>query len=500
MKYIFSILRNLTALFFLFIFSFGTLKAQGITDSDISQAVMEEFMVRAKIPDFNIVPTTYEGIVTLDGEVDNLLAKERSIKIAKQVRGVKGVIDMIDVNPPEITDYELKERLDSALLYNSASDAYEITVKVNNGIITLNGEVESWREKMLAEKIAKGLDGTKNVSNNITFTVDYDRPDYEIKQDVESALKWDVRVEDLLVEVEVEDHEVNLSGLLGSSAEKDRAYFNAWVTGVDKVDTTGLVVDDLLKNEDLKSKKYGDLSDEDMEKAIENALFYDPRVNSFDLSVEVEDKQATISGVVDNVSAKSAAEQNARNIVGIWDVDNLVVVTPDVIPSDDKLVTRVGDAFFRDGYIDGFDVSVTASNGTVFLTGVVDSYFEKNRATYLASTANGVVKVNNMLNVKVDDEAASDYLDQLDWNREYENTLVQPVIPDKELKEDIEYQLWWSPYVDEDQVDVVVDNGEVTLIGAVDTKQEKRYAVINAIEGGADGIVNHLTVLYDSEQ
>jgi osmotically-inducible protein OsmY len=65
---------------------------------------------------------------------------------------------------------------------------------------------------------------------------------------------------------------------------------------------------------------------------------------------------------------------------------------------------------------------------------------------------------------------------------------------DREIKKDIEDELWWSPFVDEDEVAVTVADGIATLVGVVDTLRERRVATANAYEGGSRQVSNLLKV------
>lgn len=67
---------------------------------------------------------------------------------------------------------------------------------------------------------------------------------------------------------------------------------------------------------------------------------------------------------------------------------------------------------------------------------------------------------------------------------------------DWEIKEDIEDELYWSSFVDSDEVTVNVDDGEATLTGTVDTMDEREAAEKNAYDGGAVSVDNDLTVEY----
>jgi len=73
---------------------------------------------------------------------------------------------------------------------------------------------------------------------------------------------------------------------------------------------------------------------------------------------------------------------------------------------------------------------------------------------------------------------------------------VGNLIPDDELiAKHVEDEIWWSPYVDKDQVTITVNNGEVTLEGHVDSWKEYQKAAENAWEGGAWSVNNMLQVV-----
>ena len=66
---------------------------------------------------------------------------------------------------------------------------------------------------------------------------------------------------------------------------------------------------------------------------------------------------------------------------------------------------------------------------------------------------------------------------------------------DNEIKRDIERQLWWSPFVNEGEVNVAVSNGKAILTGTVGSKREKLFAEIKAFDGGAKEVVNDIRVI-----
>lgn len=467
------------------------------TDKEISNAVDNELLFNATTPSYLIDVTSNEGIVTLEGTVDNILAKDRAIKIARTVKGVRAIIDRIDVDTPNRSDDVLRNDVVYALLLDPATDSYQIEVEARNGIISLSGTVESWQEKQLSEYVTKGIVGVKDVENNITFDYKDDRSDFEVKHDIEQSFNNDIRIDDGLIDVLVNNGKVELSGTVGSANEKSLAYSQAWVAGVHSVSAKDLKVEEWARDERLRKNKYVLKTDEEIKEAVKDAFFYDPRVISFNPDITVENGVVTLTGIVNNLKAKRAAEKNAKNVVGVFRVKNYLKVRPAFIPDDNDLTAEIETAMQKNPIVEKWEIDVSANNGVVYLNGTVDSYFEKSKAEDLASKTKGVIVVEN--NLKVSDDNDYYFYDYYGWNSYYppyhidvENTYKDDVA----IKEDIIDELWWSPYVNEDEVNISVKNGTAILNGTVDTKREKLFAEINALEGGAKSVQNNLVVSY----
>jgi osmotically-inducible protein OsmY len=480
----------------------GPMGEKGIDDKDITMAVESELLVNQATPSYLIDVKTTEGIVTLTGEVDNILASKRAAKIARSVKGVKSVINRIDVEAPLKADYILRQDIVDALLYDPATEAYDVEVSVNDGHVTLKGVVESWQEKQLAEYVASGVTGVESVQNDINFKITPNRSDYEIMNDVKAALSNNIIIDDGLIDVEVNEGEVILSGVVGSSAERVQARSYAWVSGVSNVDDSKLMVESWARDDKMRENKYVEKSDDEIERNIVDAYFYDPRVYSFNPEVEVENGIVTLTGVVSNLKAKEAAEQVAKNTVGVFSVRNYLKVRPADVPANQELENRIQNSWQRDPAVDADELTISVFNGVASVRGTVDTYFEKHQAEDAVLRTKGVVAVDNNIVVRNNYEAYQ-------WGYTGWNNLYPPYYytidadedskTDWEIMKDIEEQIWWSPYVNLDDVDITVDDHVATLTGVVDTRREKLFAEINAIEGGAADVVNKLRVEYAPE-
>jgi osmotically-inducible protein OsmY len=451
-----------------------TASAKEAADTDITSAINTEMWSDNAVIANNIDVTTTDGVVTLKGAVDNILAKDRVLALAEAIVGVRAIVNMVEVKPTTPRDdKELAKAVANAWFSDSAADSYELNAKADEGVVTITGTVQSYAEKELSEIVAKGVRGVKDVKNEIEVKYKTIRPDNQILNDIAGRLENDIRVDDQLIELKVNKGNVSLSGTVGSLQEKNQAGREAWVAGVKSVDTSSLVIKWWGSNyNDMKrTKSYVSRTDEEIKKAVKDSFFYDPRVLSFNPTVEVFYGTVTLSGMVDNLKAKRAAEQDAKNTLGILRVKNHLKVRP-TIPTNEELNKRVATALFNNPYIERYKIDINAYNGWVYLSGDVNSSFEKNQAKYVTEGVKGVVGVVNNLG--------------------YEKLWVWK--PDWEIRENVKQQLWWSPFVDEYDVNVSVSDGEVMLSGTVNSWSQKDDAEINAFQGGAKDVKNILVV------
>ena len=475
-----------------------------MTDQQITRAVDHALLTDSALLNNQIDTKVNEGIVTLSGTANNLMTKERATKIAETIRGVRGVVNTIALKTISRSDDEIRKDVKSALFYDAATDSYELTPAVKDGVVTLSGTVQSYLEKQLAVHVAKGVKGVKEVKDSITVTLKSKRTDAEIAAEVKRAIAINVWLATSFITTEVKDGVVTLTGTVGSSALHSQASWLAWTAGVKSVNAEELKIEPWAKASGQRNEMNAFKGDPQIKQAVKDAFLYDPRVFSFNPIVEVENGVVTLTGVVDNLKAKRAAEQDAKNTVSVWRVKNLLKVRPVKAISDDELVKDVDSAFLRDSVVDSYQINVKAKNGVVTLTGTVDSYFEKALAEDIASRANGVVNVKNNLAVSYPALAYYDlgydpywayppfyyYWDQ--YRSPYYST--RPYTSDAEVKNDIESQMFWSSWVDLDDITVKVVNGVATLTGTADSWSEYRAATSNAYEGGAIQVYNNITV------
>ncbi len=464
------------AVLFLLIFAFSAIAGprEDIKPEEITSAINTRLITERMIKAHNIDVSTVDGIVTLTGEVNHILAEDRAVRIANSIKGVRAVVNQLHVRPmPDREDSSIKSDIKQTLLLDPATESFDIDVTVNNGgSVVLEGTVESWAEKNLVEKAAKSVKGVTLVENKVVIEYPEKRSDYELKKEIERRLLYDIWVNDYLVDVEVNNGDVKLSGAVGSLAEKQSAETDAWTYGVSSVDAEDLKIEWWADDEMKKETKYPNITDESIKEAVRDAFLYDPRVYSFNPDIEVNNGIVTLTGKVESYSAKRAAEQDARNTRGVWRVKNHLKVRPAAYYDDEILESNAEWALISDPVIDMDELEIHVINGVAHLNGRVDYRFEKAHAEEVASGQAGIVSVDN--DIIVEDE----------WVYK----------PDADIEDDIEDELFWSLRVNEDDVNVDVDNGTATLTGTVASRYQAQAAVQNAFEGGARSVVDALIV------
>jgi osmotically-inducible protein OsmY len=463
-----------------------------INDSTIETAIEKEYEVQPYVTPGNIQIDVENGIVTLFGETEHLIEKQKAAEIATMIRGVRGVVNLMEVEPVYVEDKILKQKIDDIFYLDPVLESYKINVQVDSGVVSLKGRVETWHEIQLASDLVKTIKGIRKVNNDLALIYYSERPKMAMIDEISSALDNDIRVQDGLIDVEVEGNVAILKGEVGSAAEKSLAIVHAHIPGIDSVNAEELRIS--LENRDplMRKDKYVKKPDYQIVEAIQQTYLQDPRLFNHDIKVESVNGHVILTGSVDNLRAKKAAAQDASYVVGVWKVENNIQVEPVSYPVEKTVADNVRMAIEQHPFLNNYDIVVEEHfDGTITLKGNVNYSFEKQHAEEVASRYMGVIDIANNIEVTKGLE--------LPYTITPETTnypvLREPVLKnDAKIKEDVAYQLWWSPFVDRDQIDINVEDGKVTLSGTVNTALEMDYAVKNAYEGGAFSVVNKLEV------
>lgn len=213
-----------------------------ITDVErnIREAVKEQLAWDNRVRAANIDVYADEGKVTLNGDVPTSFSRLAAEEDAWAVIGVTEVINNLEIRHPESyqppQDVEIKKAVEGMLQLDHRLDSADIIAEVNGAAVTLNGTVDAFWKKSIAEEYAHRAAGVVDVNNRIKILPDEVHHDETIARQIRNALERNSITSRSPINVDVENGEVTLSGEVVSALERntarDVAYFTAGVKEV----------------------------------------------------------------------------------------------------------------------------------------------------------------------------------------------------------------------------------------------------------------------------
>jgi osmotically-inducible protein OsmY len=139
-------------------------------DPEIAREIVDQ--IQSLLPDSwqQIRVVVDDAWVTLEGHVEMYQEWDKAEGAALGVRGVKGVTNLIQLQP-RLQPSDIKEQIKDAFRRSALIDANSVTVEVNGGEVILKGTVRSWAEREEAERTAWRAPGVAKVDNRIVIQI-----------------------------------------------------------------------------------------------------------------------------------------------------------------------------------------------------------------------------------------------------------------------------------------------------------------------------------------
>ena len=260
--------------------------------------------------------------------------------VALAMAGISGAA-LADTVPQNVIEARQETQIWTSYALSPYLRANDLKVSVHDGKATLTGTVAEDVNKDLAKQIALGVNGVKEVDNQIVVQADYVPPartataergfgevieDASITAAVKSKLLWSKHADGLATDVDTKNGRVTLIGKADSGAARDLAGRLALNTrGVSSVDNQLVVKAPAAKGAKAATAEFAknesaNISDTWITTKVKSTFMYSRNVNGSDIAVNTSAGIVTLSGKVDSGAERALAIELAQNVRGVKSV------------------------------------------------------------------------------------------------------------------------------------------------------------------------------------
>lgn len=214
-----------------------------MNDLALRRAILDELEFRPQIDAAAIGVAVRDGVVSLTGHVKTFaekLAVERAVQSLKGVRAIAEELEVKTARDDGVPDDELAARCVDVIRWSAATPDDRIRVKVQQGWVSLEGEVQWQYQKLDAERAVRKLEGVTGIYNMLVVQPRLTADD--IKQAIEQALQRNAELDAAHIRVAVDGATVKLEGQVHLWLQRKAAEHAAWAApGVTQVDNHLLI-------------------------------------------------------------------------------------------------------------------------------------------------------------------------------------------------------------------------------------------------------------------
>ena len=206
-------------------------------DKELQRNVIAELEWEPSVDCADIGVAALDGVVMLSGYVKSYAERQAAEKAARRVSGVKAVAEELKIRLPsdaKTADHEIAKRILDVFAWNALIPNDKIQVKVQNGVVTLTGEVKWHYQAKAAERAAAQISGITGICDLLRISNQVDAGD--VRNRIEEAFKRQADLDSKGVRISVDGGKVTLDGHVHAWHERRAAERAAWAApGVSQV-------------------------------------------------------------------------------------------------------------------------------------------------------------------------------------------------------------------------------------------------------------------------
>jgi osmotically-inducible protein OsmY len=215
------------------------------------------------------------------------------------------------------TDIQLQQDVVEELRWDPRVSEKDIAIAVRDGVVTLGGNVDSYAQRIAAERDVEHVAGVKAIANDIEVKLrgDRQRTDADIAHAAVTALQWDIEVPEDAIQVKVDQGFITLEGKVDwyfQKAAAERAV--RYLSGVKGVLNHIAIAPQVAK--------------EDVTRKIKEALHRSADLEAGRITVEAAEGLVTLRGQVRSRTERAEMERAAWSAPGVTRVNDLTTVAP----------------------------------------------------------------------------------------------------------------------------------------------------------------------------
>ena len=330
-----------------------------------------------------------------------------------------------------ITDAMIITTIQSKYYSSSAVKGRNIDVDAENGVVTLNGRVDTEAARHEAVQLAISTSGVSRIEDRLMVASEADRTVARSGQPEAHSPAWitaKIQAQYFLhpglkpwnIDVATSPRGVvTLTGVVDNAADHSEAVTLARATeGVTRVNDQLRVKGETAATANAVENVAGAGTDAWMTASIQSRYFVDDEVRGRNIDVDTRNGVVTLRGTVGSYSERLLATAIARNTDGVREVHDEMTIDAKPRESDRTrrvlresvgtagqriedawITTRIQSKFFVDDQIKARKVDVDTKDGVVTLRGSVATVAAKTAAENLAVETDGVTRVNNLLKI-----------------------------------------------------------------------------------------------------